>query len=242
MLSGLYYTLAIKATEFDKNDPHKSFAISGLLEAPACFGTLLMYQFMGRRPSTFYMEVVGGLSLLFLIFVPAGSALANTLPQIGKFALSAAYGGIYIYSAEIFPTSIKNFGIGMCSAVARIAGVAAQLIEKIPTLCGVPSEDDWISCDKIPYFVYCVLTIIGCFLMFGLPETNGHESPNTIEEGEAFGQSQQSLIVQILSCNKSASLKKANSTSSIAKSNNNLQQELHPLTHSANESSPETDL
>ncbi len=92
--------------------------------------------------------------------------------------------------------------------------------------------------------------------MFGLPETNGHESPNTIEEGEAFGQvffffiyfllnffqSQQSLIVQILSCNKSASLKKANSTSSIAKSNNNLQQELHPLTHSANESSPETDL
>ena len=91
--------------------------------------------------------------------------------------------------------------------------------------------------------------------MFGLPETNGHESPNTIEEGEAFGQvfsslfifteffqSQQSLIVQILSCNKSASLKKANSTSSIAKSNNNLQQELHPLTHSTNESSPETDL
>ena len=49
MLSGLYYTLAIKATEFDKNDPHKSFAISGLLEAPACFGTLLMYQFMGEQ-------------------------------------------------------------------------------------------------------------------------------------------------------------------------------------------------
>jgi hypothetical protein len=126
--------------------------------------------------------------------------------------------------------------------VARIAGVAAQLIEKIPSFCGVQSEDDWISCDKIPYFVYCVLTIIGCFLMFGLPETNGHESPNTIEEGEAFGQGQQSLIVQILSCNKSASLEKANSRSSIAKSNNNLQQELAPLTHSADESSPDTDL
>jgi hypothetical protein len=84
------------------------------------------------------MEVVGGLSLLFLIFVPAGSALANTLPQIGKFALSAAYGGIYIYSAEIFPTSIKNFGIGMCSAVARIAGVgmltpASLLTNKLST-------------------------------------------------------------------------------------------------------------
>ena len=48
MLSGLYYTLAIKATEFDNSDPHKSFAISGLLEAPACFGTLLMYQFIGK--------------------------------------------------------------------------------------------------------------------------------------------------------------------------------------------------
>ena len=73
------------------------------------------------------MEVIGGLSLLFLIFAEPGSSIANTLPQIGKFALSAAYGGIYIYSAEIFPTSIKNFGIGMCSATARVAGVGMYI-------------------------------------------------------------------------------------------------------------------
>jgi hypothetical protein len=47
MLSGLYYTLAIKAVEFGAN-PFFNFALSGLLEAPACFGTLLMYQFLGK--------------------------------------------------------------------------------------------------------------------------------------------------------------------------------------------------
>ena len=47
MLSGLYYTLAIKAVEFGEN-PFVNFAVSGLLEAPACFGTLLVYQFLGK--------------------------------------------------------------------------------------------------------------------------------------------------------------------------------------------------
>lgn len=48
MLSGLYYTLAIKAVEFGEN-PFVNFAVSGLLEAPACFGTLLVYQFLGKK-------------------------------------------------------------------------------------------------------------------------------------------------------------------------------------------------
>ena len=47
MLSGIYYALAVKAATFGTN-PFISYTISGFLEVPACFGTLLMYQFLGR--------------------------------------------------------------------------------------------------------------------------------------------------------------------------------------------------
>lgn len=203
MLSGLYYTLAIKAVEFGEN-PFLNFSISGLLEAPACFGTLLMFQFLGRRPSTFYMEVIAGISLVALLLVPESyKTVFSIFPQIGKFALSAAYGGIYIYSAEIFPTTIKNFGIGVCSSIARIAGVISQFIEMIPN-SNFCKENENIDCKKIPYVIYGAMTIVGCLLMFFLPETNGHSSPETIDQGNQFGKGQQGLMAQIVTCNKTA--------------------------------------
>ena len=143
---------------------------------------------LGRRPSTFYMEVVAGVSLMALLVVPDSyKSVFAIFPQIGKFALAAAYGGIYIYSAEIFPTTIKNFGIGVCSSIARIAGVISQFIEMIPNsrFC---VENEEINCKKIPYVIYGVLTIVGCLLMFFLPETNGQTSPENIEEGAHFAE------------------------------------------------------
>lgn len=54
----------------------------------------------------------------------------------------------------------------------------------IPKMC---SEDASIDCTKVPYAIYGVLTIIGCVLMFGLPETKDEASPDNIDEGEVFG-------------------------------------------------------
>ena len=70
------------------------------------------------------------------------------------------------------------------SSIARIGGVASQVIEMIPKMC---SEDSSIDCTKVPYAIYGILTIVGCVLMFGLPETKDEASPDNIEEGEVFG-------------------------------------------------------
>ena len=74
--------------------------------------------FLGRRPSTFFLECFAGITLVMIMFTPAeNTALMSTLPQLGKFFLTAVYGGIYVYTAEIFPTTIKNSGIGICRYV-----------------------------------------------------------------------------------------------------------------------------
>jgi len=74
--------------------------------------------------------------------------------------------------------------IHLISSIARIGGVASQIIEMIPKMCG---EDSTMDCTKIPYAIYGIMTILGCILMFALPETKDQSSPETISEGNQFG-------------------------------------------------------
>lgn len=40
-----------------------------------------------------------------------------------KFFASASYAIIYIYANELFPTNVRNTGMGICSMVARIGAI-----------------------------------------------------------------------------------------------------------------------
>ena len=51
-----------------------------------------------------------------------------TLTMIGKFGITSAFVIIYVYSAELFPTIIRNIGMGSASFFARIGGIIAPQI------------------------------------------------------------------------------------------------------------------
>ena len=40
-----------------------------------------------------------------------------------KFLASATYTNIYIYANELFPTNVRNTGMGICSMVARVGAI-----------------------------------------------------------------------------------------------------------------------
>jgi hypothetical protein len=46
--------------------------------------------------------------------------------MMGKFFITGAYGAVYIFSAEQFPTVIRNIGIGAGSTFARVGGIFAS--------------------------------------------------------------------------------------------------------------------
>lgn len=48
--------------------------------------------------------------------------------MFGKFGFTMAFSVVYIYTAEIYPTVLRNVGIGMCSSAARIGSITAPYV------------------------------------------------------------------------------------------------------------------
>jgi len=54
--------------------------------------------------------------------------LTLTFAVIGKMGSAASFGVIYVYSMELYPTVVRNSGMGASSCVARIGGMIAPYI------------------------------------------------------------------------------------------------------------------
>ena len=120
MLSGVYYGLTMNATSL-AGDPFLNLGISGLIEVPAELLAGVLFMKIGRRWSVIWLftksqhvprsmiffNFMGGFACMMMMFVESGSTAAIILPLCGKFALTGGYGGIYVYTAELFPTTLR---------------------------------------------------------------------------------------------------------------------------------------
>lgn len=67
---------------------------------------------------------MGSLTVKFVLFLDADkslTALVITLSVVGKMCFTVSYGAIYVQTPEMYPTSIRNTGFGICGAFAKIA-------------------------------------------------------------------------------------------------------------------------
>ena len=54
--------------------------------------------------------------------------LTYLLLSLGKFGASASFAIVYLYTAELYPTVIRNSAIGSASMVAKIGGKFSYLL------------------------------------------------------------------------------------------------------------------
>ena len=58
--------------------------------------------------------------------------------MIGKFGSSAAFATIYLFSAELFPTVVRNSAMGASAAFSGIGAILAPyIVELVSGLCSV---------------------------------------------------------------------------------------------------------
>lgn len=54
--------------------------------------------------------------------------MALALEMAGKFGFTMSFTVVYIYTAELYPTILRNLGMGMCSSAARIGSITAPYV------------------------------------------------------------------------------------------------------------------
>ena len=57
--------------------------------------------------------------------------IANDIFTSGKFGASGSFAVVYLYTAELYPTAIRNTALGTASMMARFGGIIAPLLVKV---------------------------------------------------------------------------------------------------------------
>ena len=173
--SFVYYGLTLNSGKLIPGDLHVNIIVSAIFEILANLLTIVAFIYIGRKISVFVSMLIGGITLLITPMVSA--IIAKTvLAQIGRFAITGSFSMVFVYAVEIFPTAVRNVGLGSSSTWARVGGVIAPYIGRE---LGKQSP-------AAPLIIFGVTSIIAAILVLILPETKNITLPDTIQEGEIF--------------------------------------------------------
>ena len=173
----LYYGLSLSADKIKiTENVYLSFALVALIEMPAYVILPLVIDVWGRKPLFFVTQFVPGICCIVAAFLPTGTFFA-ILALGAKLGAAAAFNVTFMYTAQLYPTSIRNSAVGTCSTVARLGGMLAPVVGKFLVETGeVPEE--------LPMTLFGAFGIVGGLCALLLPDTVGFPLPNTFEDIE----------------------------------------------------------
>ncbi|XP_078418029.1 organic cation/carnitine transporter 2-like [Cetorhinus maximus] len=172
MITSIGYFVLTLGTPNMYGDPYLNCLISAISEIVAYAMAWWMLNHAPRRLSTAFMLILGGIILLFIQFIPPSLHILTTvLVMIGKAGITISFAIIYVFSAELYPTVVRNMGIGICSMASRVGSIIS------------------------PYFVYLgkynrmlPFMLMGGFILLAgsfcllLPETRDQPLPENVRQ------------------------------------------------------------
>lgn len=166
-----YFGLSLNTSNLS-GDPFMNCFLSATSEVPAYILTTWLLRKCPRQPLLSLFLVIGGGVLLLIQFIPESlQYVALALEMTGKFGFTMAFSIVYIYTAEIYPTVIRNVGMGMCSSAARIGSITAPYVIYLGTYNKI-----------LPYIVMGSLTAASSVVNLFLPETLNKDLPETVDQ------------------------------------------------------------
>lgn len=190
----VYYGLSLSTGKMSGN-PFFILFLMGLVEIPSYVATVYLMDRLGRRSltsvnmilgklkflgstavKTYFLKTPGSICCIIAVFLTSGSTESLVIVMSGKFLISSSFAIVYNYSAELFPTVIRNSAMGIFSMCARASGALTPLITLLDSFN-----------PKLPSVVFAIIALISGFLTLFLPETLGKPMPQSIDDGENFG-------------------------------------------------------
>ncbi|XP_072155757.1 organic cation transporter protein isoform X1 [Bemisia tabaci] len=172
----VYYGLVLNLSKL--GDIYVNTAISGAVELPAIILSIFILLRTGRRKPLSYTMLGAGIPCLLMTVVTYFSGNRDgrnwmdvTMAMFGKFSISASNVIMPVYTAELFPTVIRNLGVGMSNIPAGIALII------VPFLWETENVEK-----NLPWIILGFCGVMGGLSVLLLPEIEGLTS--TLEELE----------------------------------------------------------
>ncbi|XP_029935810.1 solute carrier family 22 member 13-like [Myripristis murdjan] len=158
--SMVYYGLSLNVGDFGL-DIYLTQFIFGVVEIASYLVSLASIQHFGRRIYQAGSLLISGCACLVIPAIPKDLPVVVTvIAVLGKFAASASYSTIFVYTAELYPTVLRQNGFGLNSMCGRVAGILAPLIRLLD-----------VYHHSTPMLLYGIIPLAAGVLCFFLPET-----------------------------------------------------------------------
>ncbi|XP_059970586.1 solute carrier family 22 member 3 isoform X1 [Mesoplodon densirostris] len=154
------------------------FFISGVVELPGALLILLTIERFGRRLPFAASNIVAGVACLVTAFLPEGIPwLRTTVATLGRLGITMAFEIVYLVNSELYPTTLRNFGVSLCSGLCDLGGIIAPFL--LFRLAAI-----WL---ELPLIIFGILASVCGALVMLLPETKGIALPETVDDVEKLG-------------------------------------------------------
>ncbi|OWF44712.1 organic cation transporter protein-like isoform X2 [Mizuhopecten yessoensis] len=178
--SSVFYGLSINVGNISGNIFLNFFLIS-VAELLGFLSLLFVLNRFGRRPVYIFSVVSAGVFCVCTTFpVIFGSPeiqwVAVLLATIGKVGASASFATVLLFSAELFPTVIRNSAMGAASFCARVGGMVS------PYIVDLAQSVDGDFGKALPMIIFGLCAILSGLLAYYLPETLHENLPETIAD------------------------------------------------------------
>ncbi|XP_030674351.1 solute carrier family 22 member 4 isoform X1 [Nomascus leucogenys] len=166
-----YFALSLDTPNLH-GDAYLNCFLSALIEIPAYITAWLLLRTLPRRYIIAAVLFWGGGVLLFIQLVPVDYYfLSIGLVMLGKFGITSAFSMLYVFTAELYPTLVRNMAVGVTSMASRVGSIIAPYFVYL----GAYNR-------MLPYIVMGSLTVLIGILTLFFPESLGMTLPETLEQ------------------------------------------------------------
>ncbi|KAK2828102.1 hypothetical protein Q5P01_019136 [Channa striata] len=166
-----YFGLSFNTSQLHA-DPYLSCFISAAVEIPAYISSWLALRYLRRQLSIISTLLLGAIPLFLIQLVPQNlSHLCVALEMLGKYAITTGAALMFAYTAELYPTVLRNTATGTCTTVSRLGSCFAPFLLKLK-----------MYFRYLPYITLGALAVVSAFATLFLPESFGRPLPETIQQ------------------------------------------------------------
>lgn len=174
----LYYGFTFTWGSFSEGNYYYSYLYPAIAEAVAYVLMTIPLTYLGRRITVSSFYIIASTSFVLALIptkFPGFISVEQLSCLVGSTFVSAAFGSVYIYTAELAPTSHRGKIMGICHLGSQIGAVcgpqASLLINK------------WSKPGTL--ILFAVLAGLAGLLCIRLPESRGVSTPDTAQQIQA---------------------------------------------------------